>query len=79
MLVTIAGPVPPTLNEIARIVGVGRSTIIRALKDLEAAGMVESEKVGRRNHYHVRKSVNFRHPAMKRSRIGDMLDLIAHP
>jgi len=76
VLVTVAGPTPRTLNEIARAVGVGRTTVIRALRDLEAAGMVQAEKVGRRNEYRIRKSVSFRHPIMRSSRIGDLLDHI---
>lgn len=74
VLVTVAGPSPRTLNEIAGAVGVGRTTIIRALRDLESAGMVQAEKVGRRNQYRIRKTVNFRHPIMRSSRIGDLVD-----
>jgi predicted ArsR family transcriptional regulator len=79
VLVALAAPAPRTLNDVAAAVGVGRTTVIRALKDLQSAGMVETRRVGRQNRYVIQKDVNFRHPVMKSSHIGDLLDHLSAP
>lgn len=63
------------LADIARAVGITERAAQGIIGDLEAAGYVESERVGRRNTYRVNRSANFRHPAEAKQSVGALLEL----
>ena len=46
------------------------------IADLIESGYVESERVGRRNHYRIRTDIAMRHPAQDGHEIGQLLDLL---
>jgi len=64
------------LREVATQVGITERAVQRIIADLEAAGVIEREKVGRQNHYRIRPNQPLRHPIEAHRKIGDLLDLI---
>ena len=56
-------------------VGITERAAQAIVADLEAAGYLQRERVGRRNQYTVNPAGRFRHPAEADHRIGDLLDL----
>ena len=68
------------LREIAGRVGITERAVQQIIHDLEDAGFVERERVGRQNHYQVRTDLPLRHPIEAHCQIADLLSLIAdHP
>ena len=68
------------LREIAARVGITERAIQQILSDLEEEGFIEREKVGRRNHYHVKSGHPLRHPIEAHCSTADLLSLILdHP
>ncbi len=68
-----------TVREIAARVGLTERQAHRVLADLVAEGYVHRERVGRRNHYRVDRSVPMRHPIVSDRRIGELLDALRLP
>jgi len=50
------------LRDIAQEIGITERAAHGILKDLETAGYVSVNKVGRRNHYQLESKRSFRHP-----------------
>ena len=65
------------VRDIANMVGITERATQTMLSDLEQAGYLDRTRVGRRNHYQVRWTANFRHPLVRPSRIGDVLEALA--
>lgn len=66
------------LREVALRVGITERAVQRIIADLEAAGFIEREKIGRQNHYHIRRDRTLRHPIESHCTIGELLDLLNH-
>lgn len=66
------------LRDIADIVGISERTAVGIVSDLEDAGYIRREKVGRRNHYVLDPSRPLRHPSEAHHEIGELLDAIHH-
>jgi predicted transcriptional regulator len=64
------------LREVAARVGITERAVQRIIADLEEAGFIEREKVGRRNHYRIRTNRPLRHPIEAHRTIGDLVGLI---
>jgi DNA-binding transcriptional ArsR family regulator len=64
------------LREVAIRVGITERAVQRIIADLEGAGFIEREKVGRRNHYRIRTNRPLRHPIEAHRTIGDLVGLI---
>lgn len=65
------------LREVAAIVGITERAVQKIIQDLEAAGIIERERVGRRNRYTVLVDQPLRHPIEAHRNIGDLLALIS--
>jgi DNA-binding MarR family transcriptional regulator len=63
-------------RDIAEAVGITERAAQRIVADLIESGYVESERVGRRNHYRVNIDVAMRHPAQDGHAIGELLGLL---
>lgn len=63
------------LREVALQVGITERAVQRIIADLEAGGIIEREKIGRRNHYKIRADQSLRHPVESHRKIGDLLAL----
>jgi predicted ArsR family transcriptional regulator len=64
------------LRDIAEHVGITERAAQRIVADLIESGYVESERVGRRNHYRINSDVAMRHPAQDGHEIGQLLSLL---
>ena len=60
-------------REIAGLVGITEGAVQRILQELEAAGFLRRERVGRRNRYHIDADRPLRHPLEHDRTIADIL------
>lgn len=63
-------------REIAQLVGITEGAVQRIITELEAAGCLTHEKVGRRNHYTIVTNADLRHPMEDRHNLGELLSLL---
>jgi DNA-binding MarR family transcriptional regulator len=63
------------LREAALTVGITERAVQKIVADLEAAGVVQKKRLGRRNHYHITTSGPLRHPIEAHRTVGDLLKL----
>jgi DNA-binding MarR family transcriptional regulator len=65
------------LRDVAEVVGITERATQRIVKELEEAGAISHQRVGRRNVYTVNKSLGFRHSLEAHRSIGDLLALLS--
>ena len=65
------------LQDIATRVGITLRAAQRIVKELEDAGYLSHEKVGRRNRYEVHAALPLRHPLEEHLEIGALLRVLA--
>jgi DNA-binding MarR family transcriptional regulator len=75
VLLAIARDPNARLRDVGAGVGITERAAQAIVADLEAAGYLRRERVGRRNAYTVNPAGRFRHPAESDHRIGDLLSL----
>jgi predicted ArsR family transcriptional regulator len=75
VLLAVARDPDVRLRDVAADVGITERAAQAIVADLEAAGYLTRERVGRRNRYHVEPDLPFRHPAEREHRIGELLAL----
>jgi predicted transcriptional regulator len=63
-------------RDIAQMVGITERAAQRIVADLIESGYVESDRIGRRNHYRVNAEIAMRHPAQEGHDIGELLRLL---
>lgn len=66
------------VRDIAEAVGITERSALSILSDLEEAGYITVERVGRRNHYRVVANRNFRHPAEAQKPISALLKIFSN-
>lgn len=76
VLVSLAADPEARMRDIAAQVGITERAVQMIVGDLEEAGFVIRERVGRRNHYTVVKQGHFRHALESHVKVGDFLDLV---
>jgi len=76
VLVCLAGSEEPTVRDIATQVGITERAVMRILSDLEAGGVLERERDGRRNRYRINAKIPLRHSLEQHCTIGDILALV---
>lgn len=64
------------LREVAHQVGITERAVQRIIQDLETAGFIRRQKIGRQNQYEVLADQPLRHPIEAHRTIGDLLRLI---
>lgn len=63
VLVALAEDPDARLRDIAERVGITERAVQGILADLEDGGYLRRERVGRRNHYRLKRGGRFRHPS----------------
>ena len=63
-------------RDIAQSVGITERAAQRIVAELVQSGYVESERIGRRNHYRVNTDIAMRHPAQNGHEVGELLELL---
>ena len=76
VLVCLAHTPQPTTREIANQVGITERAVQRIVKKLVDAGVLNIEKVGRRNRYALDLDQRLRHPLESHKTIGEFIRLI---
>ncbi len=76
VLVALATDPDLRMREVADLVGITERSVQLIVRDLEQAGYVERERVGRRNHYTVVPSTTLRHELEAHVRVADLLGLV---
>lgn len=76
VLVCLVADSSQTLREVAAKVGVTERAVQRIVADLEAAGVLERERDGRKNRYLLHLETPLRHPLEAHCRIGDLIELV---
>jgi DNA-binding MarR family transcriptional regulator len=66
-------------RDIARLVGITEGAVQRILHDLEDAGYLRRERVGRRNRYHVDADRPLRHPLEHGQSFAGILRTVNEP
>ena len=64
------------VRDIAGIVGITERATQAILSDLAHDAYLERIRVGRRNRYKVRRSTHFRHPIVRGTTVGEVIDLV---
>jgi hypothetical protein len=76
-LVAITQDPDARTRDLAQTIGVTERTAQVIVADLEAAGYISRERIGRRNRYTVHLDRPFRHPAQNGLQVGPLLDFLA--
>ena len=77
VLVTISQNPDIRVRDAAAMTGITERSTQRIVAELEEAGYLSHERVGRRNHYQVSASATFRHPLEQNVEIGPLLRLFS--
>ena len=75
ILILIAETSGIRLRDVAEQVGITERAAQRIVAELEAAGYLTHEKVGRRNQYDLRPDAHLRHPLEDDVEVGRLLEL----
>lgn len=65
------------LREVAARVGITERAVQRIISDLEEAGFLERERLGRRNRYRIRSNQSLRHPIESHHTVGELIALVS--
>lgn len=76
VLMCLAADPDARLRDIAERVGVTERTVFGIVENLEQAGIVVREKVGRRNTYRINRTRHLRHEIEASHTVGDLIDLL---
>lgn len=66
-------------RDLAHVVGITPGAVQRILDELEQAGYLGRQRVGRRNRYDIIGDAPLRHPLDGHHTIGDILSMLNHP
>lgn len=75
-LVCLAADPDIRLREVASQIGVTERCAQQIVSDLEASGVIERTRTGRRNTYIVRRQAHFRHSLESGLTVGEFVDLV---
>ena len=76
VLACIAGDRDIRARDVAERVGITERATQRIIAELEEAGYLSHERIGRRNHYELCDDAPLRHPLEQHVSICDLLDLL---
>ncbi|WP_122263893.1 helix-turn-helix transcriptional regulator [Ornithinimicrobium cerasi] len=76
VLLAVAGDPSARVRDLAERVGISTRAVLTVLDDLERAGYVHRDRVGRRTRYTVHPELPMRHPAVAHHRVGELLDVL---
>jgi len=76
VLLCIARNPDSRLKDIAELVGITERATHQIVNDLEEAGFITRERIGRRNQYKVHPNRPMRHPVEKHHQVGELLRVL---
>jgi DNA-binding MarR family transcriptional regulator len=66
-----------TMRQMSESLGITERQVARIVKDLDEAGMIEVDRIGRRNTYRVNGEARFRHPTLSHVRLGEFMQVLS--
>jgi DNA-binding transcriptional ArsR family regulator len=79
VLVCLARDPEARLRDVALAVGITERAVQKIVSDLEAAGVVERLRDGRRNRYRLHPELPLRHPIEAHRSVGALLGMVLNP
>jgi DNA-binding transcriptional ArsR family regulator len=76
VLVEIARNPQARMRDISAAIGLTERTVQAIVNDLESAGYLTKDRIGRRNRYTVNPDSLFRHSALAGLQVGPFLDML---
>ena len=76
VLISIAMNPGIRTRDIAARIGITERSTQRIIAELEQAGYISHEKVGRRNRYDLQPDAHFRHPLERNVEVRHLIDLL---
>jgi DNA-binding MarR family transcriptional regulator len=76
VLILLAQNPSIVLRKVAEFVRITERAVQKIIADLEEAGFIEREKVGRQNRYRIRREQRLRHTVEGHRTIGDLLRIV---
>lgn len=76
VLLCLAQEPDQTLRDVAARVGITERAVQKIVSDLELAGVLTRQREGRRNRYHIDRSVQLRHPVESHRSVGDLIAMV---
>lgn len=76
VLVALDADPEARVRDLAATVGITERAVQRIIADLEAVGVLERQRTGRRNHYRIRRDGRLRHQLESHCTVGGLLDWI---
>jgi DNA-binding MarR family transcriptional regulator len=76
VLVALDGSPDARVRDLAVKVGITERAVQRIIADLEAVGVLERERTGRRNHYRIKRESHLRHALESHCTVGGLLDWV---
>ena len=73
VLLCLAGDESLRVRELADLVGITERAVLKILGELEAGGVIERTREGRRNRYRVQHATTLRHPLEAHRTVGDLI------
>lgn len=64
------------VRDLATAIHITERAVLRILSDLETAGVLEKERIGRRNRYRIVRKSHLRHPLEEHCTVGGLLDWV---
>jgi predicted transcriptional regulator len=76
VLVALDADPEARVRDLAATVGITERAVQRIIADLEAVGVLERQRTGRRNHYRIQRDSHLRHQLESHCTVGGLLDWI---
>lgn len=76
VLVALNADPESRVRDMADAIGITERAVQRIILDLETVGVLDREKLGRRNRYKIRRHARLRHPLESHCTIGGLLDWV---
>lgn len=76
VLLSLSRQPDATLRQVAADVGITERAVQRIVRDLEDAGILKRQRVGRRNTYQIEADHPLRHPLEAHRRVSELLELL---
>lgn len=73
VLLCLAGDDSLRVRDLAQKVGITERAVLKILAELDAGGVIEREREGRRNRYRVRHGTRLRHELEAHRTVGDLI------
>jgi predicted transcriptional regulator len=76
VLLCLAGNPEMRLRDVAEQVGITERSVQSIVHELEAAGAITRQRVGRRNRYELHPDHRLHHPIESHCVVGDLIDMV---